>query len=182
MKTPKLCIFILLLFLSYSCTKDVDFDQIEAVEITPNYLITLVYFELYAPDLLDSVNIEEPLQVDFIKAPLKDVPKKYLEKVVFTIETTNVFSRDFKTQIIFFDAQQEPIYALTPILMPENSFETVTVIEIPPEDLHFVFEAEYFAFFLQLLPSDDGSTISPNDDSHIEFKSSIELFLNYSDI
>ena len=182
MKLLKLSITILLLISIFSCTKNVDFDQIDAVEITPSYLITLVYFELYAPDFLDSVNIEVPIQVDVIKAPLKDVPEKHLDKVEFTIETTNVFDRRFNAQIIFFDANQNPIYELDPILIPANSTELVTIIEIPAEDLHYIFETEFFAFFLELLPSDDGNTILPGDDSYIEFKSSVELFLKYNTI
>lgn len=182
MKIFKLSTIVLLLFTLLSCTKSVDFDQVDSVEISPNYLITLVYFELIAPDFLDAVNTEIPIQVNVIQAPLKDVPQKYLEKVHFKIETTNVFSRDFNTQIVFFDAQKNPIYNLTPIIIPANTSELVTVIEIPAEDIHFIFETEFFGFFLQLMASDDGSTIDPNDDSHIEFKSSVELFLTYTTI
>jgi hypothetical protein len=182
MKTIKLCTVILLLINIFSCTKNVDFDQIDAVEITPNYLITLVFFELYAPDFLDSVNTEVPIQVDLVRAPLKDLPQKNLEKVEFTIQTTNSFNRKFNAQIVFLDANNNPIYRLDPIVIPENSTELVTIIEIPTEDLHYIFETEFFAFFLELIPSDDGSTILPGDDSYIEFKSSIEVYLKYKTI
>lgn len=182
MNPLKLYAILLLLLTAFSCTKNVDFDQIDAVEITPSYLITLVYFELYAPDFLDAVNTEVPIQVDVIKAPLNDVPKKHLDKVEFTIQTTNVFNRNFNTQIVFFDANQNPIYKLDPVAIPANSTELVTIIEIPTEDLHYIFETEFFAFFLELRPSDDGSTILPGDDSYIEFKSSVELFLKYKTI
>lgn len=183
MKIPfKITSILLMLFLILSCTKDIDIDQLDDVEISPTYLITLAYFELHAPDFLDSINTEVPIQVDVVQASMSDIPQEYLEKVEFTIETTNIFNRDFNAKIVFFDANQKPIYELAPILIPANSIELETIIEIPAEDIHFIFDTEYFAFFLQLLPSDDGSTISPDDDSYVEFKSSVQIFLKYSDI
>ncbi len=182
MKALKLSTILLLLITAFSCTRNVDFDQVDALEITPSYLLTLVYFELYAPDFLDSVNTEEPIQLDIVKAPLKDIPQKHLEKVEFTIQTTNVFNRNFNAQIVFFDVNQNPIYELDPIVIPANSSELITIIDIPTEDLHYIFETEFFAFFLELLPSDDGSIILPGDDSYVEFKSSVELFLRYKTI
>lgn len=180
MKALKLITITLLLLTLFNCTKAVDFDQVDEVEITPSYLITLAHFELYAPDFLNSVNIEEPIQVDIIQASLKDVSKKYLDKVQFNIETTNVFSRDFNAQIVFLDAQQNAIYNLNPIFIPANSSKLATIIEIPTEDIQLIFETEYFGFFLELLPSNDGSEITPNDNSYVEFKSSVELFLKYT--
>jgi len=42
-----------------------------------------------------------------------------------------------------------------------------------------VFNAQYFSFIIQLLPSNDGSVILPSDTSELIFKSSVELFFNY---
>lgn len=182
MKPLNLSIVVLLLFTCFSCTKSVDFDQIDDAEITPSYIISIAYFELFAPDFLDSTNTEESLQFDVVQASLKNVSQKYLEKVEFTIETSNVFNREFNTQLIFFDAQQKPIYTLNPITISANSLDSVSVIEIPNEDIHFIFEAAYFGFFLQLLPSKDGSTLAPDNESYIQFKSYVELFFNYKDI
>jgi len=184
MKIPfKITSILLALFLILSCTKDIDIDQLDDIEINPTYLITLVYFKLYAPDFLDSVNTEVPIQVDIVRASMSDIPQEYLKKIEFNIVTTNTFNRDFNAKIVFIDANQKPIYELTPILIPTNSIELETIIEIPAEDFHFIFDTEYFAFFLQLLPSNDGSTISPTDgDSYVEFKSFVQIFLKYSDI
>lgn len=182
MNPLKLSIIILFLITAFSCTKSVDFDQIDDVEISPSYLITLVYFELYAPDFLDSGNIEEPFQADVVEASIVDVPEKYVEKVEFTFITDNYFSRDFNVEIVFFDRDKNPIYKLSTILIPANSNELTTIIEIPTEDIAVVFETAYYGFLLELVPSEDGTIILPNDASNLEFKSSLHIFLNYKNI
>lgn len=180
--TFKISVIFFILITFFSCTKDVDFNQLDDAEINTSYILTLAYFKLYALDLLDSNNNEELSQVEVVQASLADVSQEYLEKVELTFETTNIFNREFNVQVVFFDANQNPIYELDPVLIPANSAALETIIEIPFEDLHYIFETEYFAFFIVLFPSEDGSVITPSDDSYVEFKSSVELFLKYSTI
>ncbi|MFD1293544.1 hypothetical protein ACFQ5N_06830 [Lutibacter holmesii] len=183
MKTPyKISAIFLLLFLTFSCTKEVDFDQIDDVDIHTSYLVTLVYFNLEAPDFLTSQNIEEPVQADVIQASFANVSQKYVEKVKLTILTNNEFNRDFNVEIIFFDIDQNPIYQLDPILIPANSTELTTVIEIPSQDIPVVFNTAYYGFIIALSASSDGSVLQPDDVYSLEFKSSLELFFNYKNI
>ena len=183
MKTPyKISSFLLLLFVILSCTKEVDFDQLDDVDIHASYIVTLVYFDLYAPDFLTSENIEEPVQVDVVQASFANVSQKYVEKVELTILTNNDFNRDFNVEIVFFDRNQEPIYQLNPISIPANTTELTTIIEIPSEDIPVIFETAYYGFLIALSPSSDGSVLLPDDVYNLEFKSSLELFLNYKNI
>lgn len=183
MKTPfKISSLFLLLVLIFSCTKDVDFDQLDDVDIHTSYIATLVYFDLYAPDFLNSENIEEPIQADVVQASLANVSQKYVDKIELTILTDNDFNRDFNVEIIFFNRNQEPIYQLNPISIPANSAELTTIIEIPSEDISVIFETAYYGFLIALSPSSDGSVLQPDDVYSLEFKSSLELFLNYRNI
>jgi len=175
-----LILIALILFCFQSCTKSVDFDQIDDAEIHANYILTQVYFNLGASDFLDENGNEIGLQLDAIQAPISGSAQKYLEKIEFTVITENDFDRAFNIEIVLFDADQNPIYVLNPnINVLPNSSETTTLVEIPNDEIAMVFNAQYFSFIIQLLPSNDGSVILPSDTSELIFKSSVELFFNY---
>jgi len=163
-----------------SCTKPVDFDQIDDAEIEANYILTQVYFNLGASDLLDESNGEIDFQLDTIQAPISGSGQKYLEKIEFTVVTENSFDRKFNIKIVLFDEAQNPIYVLKPkIIVLPNSDETTTIIEIPTDEIAVIFDTQYFSFIVHLLPSNDGSVISPSDPSELIFKSYVKLFFNY---
>jgi hypothetical protein len=179
MKPLKLIVIVAIICLQ-SCTKPVDFDQIDDAEIKANYLLTQVYFDLVADDFLDEFGAEIPLQNDIIQAPINDSSQKYLEKIEFTVVTANSFSRDFNVQIVLYDQTQTPIYIVQPtIQIPANSSEITTTIEISNGDISKVFNTEYFTFFVQLLPSNNGSVITSDTSGVLNFKSYVTLFLNY---
>lgn len=180
MRTPKVIIVFIAILCFQSCTKPIDFDQIDDAEIKPNYIVTQVYFDLVATDFLNELGGEITLQNDIIQAPINGSSQKYIEKIEFTIVTQNSFDRAFNVQIILLDAAQTPIYTFYPtIQIPANSGEITTIIEIPKEDISVIFNTEYFNFYVQLLPSTNGSVISPNNPSTLNFKSYVTLFLNY---
>lgn len=180
MKALTLILGIFAILCFQSCTKPVDFDQIDDAEIKANYIVTQAYFDLVASDFLTEFGMEIPLQTDVIQAQISGSSKKYIEKIEFTIVTQNSFDRAFNVQIVLFDIAQNLIYTFNPTIhIPANSGEITTTIEIPKEDISVVFNTEYFSFFVQLIPSTDGSSISPDDDSTLNLKSYVELFLNY---
>lgn len=175
-------LIILISILSFqSCTKPVDFDQIDDAEIKSTYVATQVYFDLQATDFLNDSGAEIPLQRDVIQAPIDDSSYKYLERIEFTIETQNSFDRAFNIQIILYDVNQTPIYVVQPTInVLANSGKTTTTIVIPEEDIPIIFSTVYYSFYLQLVPSTDGSVITINDPGVLSFKSYITLFLNYT--
>lgn len=164
-----------------SCTKAVDFDQIDNAQIKANYIITQVFFNLEAPDFLNDFGEELNFQSNLIETGISGGTDKYLEKIVFTVETKNEFSRTFNVTINLFDASKNLIYTLNPtVVIPPNSGALTTEIEIPKEDVGLVINAQYIEFSLAMSSSSDGSIISPSDPSVLNFKSYVELFLNYT--
>jgi len=183
MNPNKIIITLLILFSLHSCTKDVNFNQLDDANIYSTYLVTLVHLNLTATKFLDDLNNEIVFTEDIIQAPIADDSKSYLEKVEFTIVTNNTFNRDFTLNIIFLNEFKEPIYHLQPvIIVPANSLELTTIIEIPLEDIPVIYETEYYGFTLELSPSADGSVISGSDTTTIDLKSSVKLFFNYRKI
>ena len=179
----KIIATLLFLFSIHSCTKDVDFNQLDDANIHTAYVVTLIHLNLTATKFLDDFNNEIVFTQDVIQAPITDDSKSYLEKVEFTVVTNNTFNRDFTLNVIFYNEFSEPIYHLQPVItVPANSLELTTVIEIPLEDIPVIYETEYFGFSLELSPSTDGSVISGSDTTTIDLKSSVKLFFNYRKI
>lgn len=181
MKNSIFVIFLIGIIGFQSCTKPVDFDQIDDAEIKANYIITQVYFDLGAKDFLDDDGNEISLINNLIQVPIDNSSQKYVEEIQFTFVTQNTFDRDFNVNIVLFDSSLEPIYIIQPtIYIPANSGETTTTIIIPKEDVNKIFSAEFFNFTIRLASNGNGSDISIEDASKLNFKSYVELFLNYT--
>ena len=180
MKPLKFITLLILILLIQSCTKDVDFDQIDDANIQTEYLITLVHLNLDAPKFLNEINEEIIFTTDVIQASIQDDSEPYLEKIEFTVITENSFDRNFALNIIFFNVLGEPVYILQPTInIIPNSIETTTIIEIPQEDVGVIYDTRYFGFSIEMSASTDGSTISIDDPSILDLKSSAKLYFNF---
>lgn len=183
MKITKITAAVLVILFFQGCTKEVDFNQLDDANIHTTFISTLVYLNLTAPDFLDDFNQEIRVITDFIEPPITDDSKPYLEKVEITIITENTFDRNFRLSITFYDAFGMPIYILQPVInVPKNSSKLTTIIEIPKQDIPFIYDTKYFGFAIFLVQSTDGSIISVNDTSTLDVKSSAKLFFNYRKI
>lgn len=183
MKITKYTAAAFIILFIQGCTKDVDFNQLDDANIHSTYIATLIYLNLTAPDFLDDFNKEIAITTDLVQAPINNDSEPYLEKVEFTVITENTFSRNFKLSITFYDVFNAPIYVLQPIInVPENSSKLTTIIEIPKQDIPFIYDTKYFGFTILLSPSTNGSTISKTDPSTFNLKSSAKLFFNYRKI
>lgn len=183
MKIIKYTAAALVILFFQGCTKDVDFNQLDEVNVHSTVIATLIYLNLTAPDFLDDFNQEIAVTTDFIEPPITDDSRPYLEKVAFTVITENTFNRNFRLSITFYDAHNVPIYVLQPIInVPENSSKLTTIVEISKQDIPLIYDTKYFVFTIFLSPSATGSTISINDTSTFNLKSSAKLFFNYRKI
>lgn len=183
MKSIKIIAILLVILFFQGCTKDVDFNQLDDANIHSTFIATLIYLNLTAPDFLDDFNQEIGITTDFVDPPISNESKPYLEKVEFTVITENTFSRNFKLNITFYDAFGAPIYVLQPFInVPENSTKLTTIIEIPKQDIPYIYNTKFFGFVILLSPSTDGSSISINDTSTFDLKSSAKLFFNFRKI
>jgi len=182
MNLKKICIAFVFLLSFQSCTKDVDFNQLDEANIYTTYLSTLVYLNLKAPNFLDEFN-KEIGTTDRIEAIITNDLDPYLEKVEFTVITDNTFDRTFMLQIIFYDEVETAIYTLQPTIYAlPNTSEITTIIEIPQADIPFIYDTRFFEFQISLLTSSDGSELSIGDTSILDLKSSVKLFFNYHKI
>jgi len=181
---PKNYVFLLILTITLSsCTKEVDFNQIDDASINATYISTLVYANFSAINFLDTNNQEITYTTDFIEAPIDKSTIKYLEKVEFTVIINNTFNRGFNFYFKFFDETGQLAYILQPTIQVEpNSGETTFILEIPPEDIQVLNNTRFFGFLVELTGSTDGSTLSGTETVTLSLKSSVKLFYNYRKI
>ncbi len=180
MKVLRSLLFFILVISFINCTKPVDFDQIDDANFDATYITTLIHLSLESTNFLDEFNEEITITSDVIEVPISNEIEPYLVKVEFTIITKNTFSRTFELNFVFFDAFNVPIYTLKPtIIVPENSSELTTILEIPPEEISVIYTTEFIGAYIVLLPSEDGSSIDENETSEFNLKSSMKLFFNY---
>lgn len=179
MKVSRLLLFLVIVCLQ-SCTKPVDFDQIDDASFDAVYITTLIHLNLNAPNFLDELNNEISLKSDVIEVPISNSLEPYIEKVEFTIKTENTFDRTFSLNFVFFDAFSSPIYTLKPTInVPGNTTELTTILVIPQEDIGIIYDTEFIGAAIRLFPSDDGSILGMNETSNLNLKSSMKLFVNY---
>lgn len=179
MKPFKLLIVFLSLMVVQSCTKEVDFDQIDDASVQTSYIVSTAYVNFTAPDFLNHLNEEIEVTSDFIIRKFNDSGKDYLEKVELTIETENSFDRNFIFSIEFFNKEGDLIYTVQPVVNITSNSELTTVLEIPSEDTHFFYEAKFFGFTFVLPPSNSGNSIDLSTEGTLTIKSAIELFFNF---
>ncbi|MCF6180782.1 hypothetical protein [Lutibacter sp.] len=180
---PKYYISILTIFVTFtSCTKEVDFNQVDDASIHATYISTLVYADFTAVKFLDIFNNEITYTTDLIEAPIDKTTIKYLEKVEFTLIITNSFNRSFNFDFNFLDDAGQLIYTLQPTVhVSPNSGETTFILEIPPEDINVLNNTQFFGFLVTLEPS-TGSTLNGTETANLNLKSAVKLYYNYRKI
>ena len=180
MKTLKLFLILTCFFLFQSCTKDVDFDQIDDASIQTSFKLSLVHVDFEAVDFLNTFNEEIPYTLDLIQTTVDNSGQDYLEKIEITVITENSFSREFICQFLMFNEEGQVIYSLNPsVYIEANSDQNEILLEIPKEDLHFIYEAKAYGFVFEL-PSSTNQ-INLTTIGVLNFKSSMELFFNFQD-
>ena len=103
MRLFKFLILLLLIIGTQSCTKGVDFDQIDDASVQTSYVLTLAYVNFTAPNFLNNKNEEIAVTSDFIIRKFDDSGKDYLEKLELTLEIENTFDRDFIFSLGFYN-------------------------------------------------------------------------------
>lgn len=164
------------------CTKPVDFDQIDHANFDAVYIFTLMHTNLRAHDFLDELNDEISFINDVIEAKVPDDLDAILEKIEFTVTTKNTFNRSFTIRFDFLNELDTAIFTLNPtIIVPGNSLELTTILEISHEDLDLIYSATYIGATITLIPSNDDSELDENEASELNIKSSMTWFVNYNE-
>lgn len=172
-------ILILVLNLTFfACTKDVDFNQINDLEVTPALEASLVFFDEPANRFLENGN-EVSITQDFIIIDFfnNGFIEDNLVKAEFVFETENSIDRRFDLQIDFLDSsgQQQYSFSITQQPLSNNSY-----IEVFEDDALDALKRTTVIIFTLRLSS--GSTpITETTQESIKLKSKAVFYFNIID-
>jgi hypothetical protein len=111
--------FLVLLFLFTGCIKDTDFDQAEAIALTPIIELNLIYFNVGADSFYDESTATEILTVrDTTEIRFYDDEEiqEGLKKVDFYFKFTNSIPKDFLVDFQFISEMNDTTYVTqTPV-------------------------------------------------------------------
>ena len=173
MKTFK--ILVVTAFLFIACVDDVDFDQVDDIEINTSHLITLVHFNADTTYFLDDFGNESLFISDTTELPIFEgtYNENYLIQADFQFVLSNTFDRDITFQFEFLDINDNEIYQFNPLLINPivSPFdETQTIFE---PDIPLVLPTEKVVINIRL---DAGSTpLNPDLGMDLNFQSALTL-------
>lgn len=110
----KITRLLVLIFLSFSCSSDLDFDQIDNLKLQPVFIANLTYFNIPANDFVDNGN-EQSISFDAQDFnPFRNsLMREDLMKAEFNFEITNTINRAYKIDLVLIDAQNNTIETLS---------------------------------------------------------------------
>lgn len=110
----KIIQLLILIFLSFSCSSDLDFDQIDDLKLEPVVVANLTYFNLPVNDFVDNGN-EQSIAFDAQDFnPFRNsLMREDLMKAEFNFEITNTITRGYKIDLVLIDAQNNTIETLS---------------------------------------------------------------------
>lgn len=175
-----LCLFLLILFFAgVSCTSDVDFNQINDLELTPIVESSLVFLDEPANQFLDNgveiVVVRDSMDITFFR---KQFINDYLVKADLIFETNNTINRGFQVQIDFLNEFNQREHVFT--FQSSASISNTSLVESYTEtfednSLAALKSTTKMVFTLTVLP---GTPITENTIGTIQLKSKGVFFFN----
>lgn len=158
-----------------SCIEDVDFYQIDDIELYTDHNVSLVHFNLDANNFLDDLNNETLLISDTVRIPVFAGPysENYLIQADFLYRLSNSFSRSISIEYNFLDAYDNSLYLFYPINTPPftenlNVTQTITEAEIPSVLLTD-------KIVINILMASGGGNLDPSNGEHFNVESAVLL-------
>ncbi len=170
------------IMVSMSCVKDVDFEQVEDLTVTPALEVSLIRFNEPANRFVDS-GIEQSIIRDSVRVEIfnDDFVVDNLRRAEFLFETTNSINRAFDAEIQFLDDNDELQHLIE--FGVEASETNQEIISITEE----IFENDAIAdltattkllFTFTMQASDDGSILDENSPGNLKLRSKAAFYID----
>lgn len=174
----KIICFLLLIGSSFSCTSDLNFDQVNDLKLTPVYEANFSYFDVPAKSFVSDTGMEIPWagdEYDFDVFRDKYL-NSYLRKVDFYFEINNTINRPFSLNIVLLDANNR---ALTTIKKGVPAYSGTATIVTSTE----IFENNRLELLKKtvkmgfLITIGSGSALNANSTGNLVLRSSATVYL-----
>jgi len=156
-----------------SCTSNVDFNQVDDIEVNQNFTFSFIYLNanqnnfLNADGTSETNSLSDSRNIDIFKL---DYFQENLIEVNFNFEIENTFNRDFELEFTFLNAD-DAITTNFMINIPSNSklshLETYEGLDLLSLKL-----TEKVKITVDLQPSSDASILNRDDETELTIKSS----------
>lgn len=102
---------LLLVLLSFSCSSNLDFDQVNDFKLEPVFIANLTYFEIPANQFIEN-GMEQNIAFDAQEFDMfrDSFFRKNLRRADFFFEINNTINRSYTIDIILLDENDQPLY------------------------------------------------------------------------
>jgi hypothetical protein len=108
----KILVLLLLALLSFSCSSDLDFNQVNDIKADPVFIANLTYFDIPANEFIENGTeqnvIFDAQDFDVFRDSFF---RKNLRRADFFFEINNTINRSFTVDIRLLDVNDQPVYA-----------------------------------------------------------------------
>ncbi|WP_298514403.1 hypothetical protein [uncultured Kordia sp.] len=171
---------ILFVLLFASCVKDVDFEQAEDIAISPVLEASLIFFDFQASQFSEPTGTAIVVEGDDLELDVfnDEFFRDNLIKGEFFFEVTNTIDRNFRADIIMYDANDQVTHAFAIDVTPDGNNEVVTTHTEVFEDvlLDQLKNTTRLEFILSMFPSPTGIPLDENSIGNIKMRSKATLF------
>lgn len=109
----KVSSIILLVFLFFSCSSDLDFDQVNDLKLEPVFVANLAYFDIEANKLIDDGGNHEADDARSFDVFKDKFFNEHLKKAELDFEIENTIDRAFTVNLLLLDANNTVLQTLT---------------------------------------------------------------------
>nr|WP_315154927.1 hypothetical protein [uncultured Flavobacterium sp.] len=175
--TQTLLGFFVLLF-SLSCSSDLDFDQVDDLELQPVVVANLSSFDVGANKLVNN-GTEQTISIDTPDVGVFDGSflKDNLSKADLLFEVDNTINRAFILQLIFLDNSNAPLFSI-PINVPAYAGATNITTKnqtFVGANLDALKQTKKIAFIVALLP---GPPLTSSSVGNLKLRSSVTAYFD----
>lgn len=124
-------LILLVIVMCGACVENVDFDQADAIEFTPEVELNLIYFNLNATDFFDQETqtsrlvVRDTTALDFLGG---SAISESIQQIDFTFNFTNSFPRTFQVDFEFSRLNGEVTYTTSTMVVAGSLNNPVTSI------------------------------------------------------
>jgi len=171
--------FVTISYIGVSCTKPVDFSQINDLEINPIIETSLVFLDEPVNQFIDNgaelTTVQDFVLIDFLN---NEFTQDNLDKAEFTFETTNSIAREFQMQVDFFNESNQQLHSFS--VLVEASLNNTNIVSSYVEvfegsSLNALKATSKLVFTLRM---SSGTTINEDTQGRIELKSKATFYFN----
>lgn len=168
---------VLLVLIAFSCTSDLDYNQIENIKLEPVYVGNLAYFDVLANEFVTG-GVEQNVKYD---VPIFDLFndeffRKNFKKAELFFEVDNSITRAYTVDMVFLDVNKQAVHSVS-FFVPAYTgvINKVTKTEVfENSQLDLLKRTINIAFTLTMLP---GSALSESSPGNIKLRAGVTAYL-----